>query len=290
MHPVTRFVRWSAIAAVVTACLAVSSAAFAQSRPLQTEDPETVGTGMVLVEAGMGYEHGSTYPASGLTGNLWRVGTFGFNFGVSPIAEIQIKGGVQDALSVTGQTPAPLSGLLTFTGTSTHDFPDATIGAKIRVAAETASRPAMAIKFSTRLPNEGNKSGLGLNTTDFNFDFLFGKTVQSVRVVGNVGFGILGSPVDAVIQNDVLNYGISVARAVQPGVEIVGEWNGRLSTRSNTPPVGTESRSELRLGSRFTRGPVRVDGALLIGVTNLDPTWGFTAGVTWVFKGFDIKQ
>jgi hypothetical protein len=290
IHSFTSGRRWSVLAMVATACLAFSSGAFAQSRPLQTEDPETVGTGMVLVEAGMGYEHGEVYPASGLTGNLWRVGTFGFNFGVSPIAEIQIKGGVQDELSVTGQTPAPLSGLLTFTGTHTHDFPDAIIGAKIRLKAETASRPALAIKFSTRLPNEGNKSGLGLNTYDFNFDFLFAKTVQSVRIAGNVGFGILGSPTVAVIQNDVLNYGISVARAVQPGVEIVGEWNGRLNTRANTPPVGTESRSQMRVGSRFTRGPVRIDGALLIGVTNLDPTWGFTTGVTWVFKGFDIKQ
>lgn len=272
------------------AALALPAAAWAQSRPLQTEDPETVGTGMMLVEAGANYEHAEVYPASGLTGNLWRMGTFGLNFGVSPIAEIQIKGGVQDFLSVTNQIPAPLSGLLTFTGTKTHDFEDALIGAKIRIKSETATRPAIAIKFSTRLPNEGNKSGLGLNTTDFNFDFLLGKTVQSVRVVANVGFGILGSPTDAVIQNDVLNYGVSVARAVKPGVEIVGEWNGRLSTRSKTPPIGTESRSEMRLGSRFTRGPVRVDGALLIGVTNLDPTWGMTFGLTWVFKAFNIAQ
>src|SRR5437868_1382271 len=108
MQPLVRLTRWSAIALMAISCLAWSSAALAQSRPLQTEDPETVGTGMVLLEAGMGYEHGATYPASGLSGNLWRVGTFGFNFGVSPIAEIQIKGGVQDSLSITGQKPAPL--------------------------------------------------------------------------------------------------------------------------------------------------------------------------------------
>jgi hypothetical protein len=273
------------------AVLSVGQAtAWAQSRPLQTEDPETVGTGMVLLEAGMNYEHGEFYPASGLTGNLWRIGTFGLNFGVSPIAEIQIKGGLQDSLGVTSQAPAPLSSLLTFTGTRTHDFPDAVIGAKIRFMAETANRPALAIKFSTRLPNEGNKSGLGLNTTDFNFYFLLAKTIQSVRVAANVGFGILGSPTNGVIQNDVLDYGISVARAVKPGVEIVGEWNGRLNTRANTPPVGTESRSMMRLGSRFTRGPVRLDAALLIGVTDFDPSWGMTFGFTWVFKAFNIGQ
>src|ERR1700749_3424505 len=99
MHAVApsahRRVRSVALAIAAVTCLTVSSTAWAQSRPLQTEDPETIGTGMVLVEAGVGYEHGETYPASGLNGNLWRLGTFGFNFGVSPIAEIQIKGGVQ---------------------------------------------------------------------------------------------------------------------------------------------------------------------------------------------------
>jgi hypothetical protein len=267
-----------------------ASRAFAQSRPLQTEDPETVGTGMILLEAGATYEHTATFPASGLTGNLWRLGTFGLNFGVSPIAEIQVKGGIQDVLAITSMKPAPLSGLMTFTGTTTHDFPDGIIGAKVRFMSETVSRPAMAIKFSTRMPNEGNASGLGLNTTDFNFYFLIGKTVQSVRIVGNIGFGILGSPTDAVVQNDVLNYGISVARAVKPGVELVADWNGRLNTRSNTPPVGTESRSQIRFGARGTKGPVRIDGAILFGITDLDPTWGMTFGLTWVFKAFNIQQ
>jgi hypothetical protein len=287
---VERHSRLGTLLAVVGLALAPATSAWAQSRPLQTEDPETIGTGMVLLEAGANYEHSEVYPASGLTGNLWRVGTFGLNFGVSPIAEIQIKGGVQDYLAITSQTPAPLSNTLTFTGTSTHDFPDATIGAKIRLMAETASRPALAVKFSTRLPNESNDSGLGLNTTDFNFYFLMAKTIQSVRVVGNVGFGILGSPTNAVLQDDVLNYGISVARAVKPGVEIVGEWNGRWNTKAENPSPGTESRSEMRLGSRFTRGPIRLDGALLIGVTNFDPTWGMTFGMTWVFKAFNIGQ
>lgn len=268
----------------------LAAPAFAQSRPLQTEDPETVGTGMVLVEAGANYEHNEVYPVTGLTGNLWRLGTFGVNIGVSPIAEIQIKGGIQDSLSITSRTPAPLTSDVTAMGDSTHDFEDAIIGAKVRLVAETAGRPALAIKFDTRLPNESTKSGLGLNTTDFNFNFLFGKTVQSVRVVGNAGFGILSDPVNGFIQNDVLNYGLSVARAVANGVEIVGDWNGRLNTRANTPPVGTESLSEIRLGGRLTRGAVRLDSALIIGVTSHDPDWGFTFGMTWVFKAFNIPQ
>jgi hypothetical protein len=114
------------------------------------------------------------------------------------------------------------------------------------------------------------------------------KTVQSVRVVGNFGFGILADATRGDRQNDVVDYGLSVARAVAPGIEVVGELNGRLNTRDGVPPIATDSRSVMRVGSRFTRGPVRVDGALLIGVTEEDPTWGFTTGLTWVFKAFNV--
>lgn len=266
-----------------------AGAAWAQSRPLATEDPETVGSGQVLLEAGFDYAQDMFYPASGLKGNLKRIATFGMSFGVSSIAEIQIDGGFRDSLAITSRFAAPLSGMLNVTGEHTGDFPDATIGAKIRFMSETETRPAMAVRFWTRLPNEGNESGLGLDTTDFNFNINLGKTVQSLRVVGNFGFGILGDPVRGDVQNDVINYGVSVARAVRTGVEMVGELNGRLNTRSGTAPIGTESRSMMRLGSRFTQGAVRVDGALLIGVTKRDPTWGLTAGLTWVFKAFTIQ-
>ena len=100
---------------------------------------------------------------------------------------------------------------------------------------------------------------------------LFGKTIQSVRVVGNVGVGILADPVRADRQNDVLLWGGSFARAVAEGVELVGEINGRLDTRAGEPPPGTENRGVMRLGARYTRGAGRVDAGLLVGMTSRDP-------------------
>jgi hypothetical protein len=264
--------------------------ALAQSRPLVTEDPETVPTGNLLLEAGIDHARDAVYPASGLRGNLWRLGTFGLSIGVSPIAELQIDGGLMNRLTITEDDPlAPLAGMLDVTGDTTQDIEDLSIGAKVRFVSETANRPAVAIRFWTRLPNAGNESGLGLDTTDFHFGLAIGKTVQSVRVVGNLGFGILADPVRGDRQNDVLDYGLSVARAVRQGVELVGEINGRQNTRSGEPPIGTESRSTMRLGARFTQGPVRVDGALAIGVTDQDPSWGFSTGLTWVFRGFNVQ-
>ena len=263
------------------------SSAYAQQRPLVTEDPETIGAGLVLFEGGFDALHDVYYPASGLQGNLLRIPTLGVSFGISSIAELQIDGGLFNTLSVKSRKDAPLSDLLDFSGDHTHDVEDIVLATKIRVAAETPSHPSFGVRFATKLPNASNESGLGLDTTDFFASLLLGKTVQSIRFVGNVGLGILADPVDGNRQNDVLTYGASVARAVRQGLELVGEINGRANTRDNAP-IGTESRGAMRLGGRFTKGTVRVDTGLIFGMTSRDPSIGLTAGVTWVFKGFTI--
>jgi hypothetical protein len=117
---------------------------------------------------------------------------------------------------------------------------------------------------------------------------LAGKTTQSVRIVGNVGLGILGDPTNGNRQNDVLLYGVSFARAITNAAEVVGEVNGRASTRGNGPLPGTESRSIVRMGLRYTYGGLRGDAALLLGATNHDPGVGFTAGFTYVFTAFQV--
>lgn len=272
--------------AIVVATYA--SSAYAQQRPLVTEDPETIGSGLVLFEGGFDLQKDVFYPASGLEGNLLRIPTLGVSFGVSSIAELQIDGGIYNGLSVKSRRDAPLSDLLDFSGDHTHDVEDIVIGTKIRMVSESPSRPAIGVRFATKLPNASNESGLGLDTTDFYVSALFGKTVQSIRMVGNAGLGILADPVDGNRQNDVFTYGFSVARAVKQGVEVVGEINGRLNTRSGTAPVGTESRGAMRVGTRFTRSTVRGDAGLIFGITSRDPSIGLTAGVTWVFKGFTV--
>jgi hypothetical protein len=109
-----------------------------------------------------------------------------------------------------------------------------------------------------------------------------------VRFVGNLGVGILGDPTDGERQNDVLTYGVSFARAVSESGEVVGEATGRWSTRKGTALPGTESRSQLKLGGRFTHGSLRLDGAVLLGLTSADPSVGFTTGFTYVFRAFNV--
>jgi hypothetical protein len=264
-------------------------AASAQQRPLITEDPETIGAGRILLEGGFDAAHDQHYPVSGLEGNLIRVPTIGVSVGLSSIAEFQIDGGFHNRLAITNRNPAaPLASLVTATGDVTSDVEDIVIATKIRVVGETPSRPALGLRFATKLPNATNESGLGLDTTDFYVSALGAKTIQSVRVVANLGAGILSDPTVGNRQNDVLTYGLSFARAVTQEAEIVGELNGRVSTRSGEAFPGTESRGILKLGGRYTRGSARFDAALFFGLTSVDPTIGFTAGVTYVFNAFKV--
>jgi hypothetical protein len=276
------------IRACLLLVLAAAAPAAAQQRPLVTEDPETVGAGNVLVEGGFDAQYDLFYPASGLRGDLLRVPTLGVSFGFSSILELQIDGGLYNRLNITSIEPAPLSDKLELEGDSTHDLEDLVLATKIRLVSETAGRPAMGIRLATKLPLAGNESGLGMDTMDFSLLGLFGKTVRSVRMVGNFGLGILSDPVEGDRQNDVIMYGFSVARALVQGFEVVGDINGRFNTRSARVPPGTETRSTMRAGARFTRGAVRVDGGLIFGLTSRDPSFGFTGGVTYVFKGFTL--
>ena len=125
---------------------------------------------------------------------------------------------------------------------------------------EGAKRPSFAIRFATKLPNASNESGLGLDTTDFYISALGAKTIESMRVVGNLGLGILGDPTRGDRQNDVLTYGLSLARAMTSAAEVVGEVNGHVDTRAGEPLPGTESRSLGRIGARYTIGGWRADG------------------------------
>jgi hypothetical protein len=266
--------------------LMLAAPASAQQRPMVTEDPEPIGAGRVLLEGGIEAARSQKYPASGLEGKLFRIPLLGVSFGIGPTAELQLDMPLFDTLSITKRNRvAPLASLVTATGDSTHDVGDLVIGTKIRLVAEDVGHPAVAVRFATKLPNASNESGLGTDTTEFYGSMLLGKTVRSLRIVANGGFGILPDPVVGYRQNDVITYGLSLARALTDRSEIVGELNGRFSTRDKPFP-GTESRGQAAIGGRFTTGSIRFDGKLFFGIQDLDSRIGFGAGFTYVFNAF----
>jgi hypothetical protein len=266
--------------------IAGAEAASAQQRPLVTEDPLTVGTGQILIETGVDWARDITFPVSGLRGDLVSWPTIGVSVGVGPIAEIQIDGSFHRRLRVTRRSDAPLSSIVILDGDEASAVDDFVVATKLRLLNEAPGRPAIGLRFATKLPNASNESGLGHDTTDFFATFLVAKTVQSIRIVGNVGLAIVGDPTVAARQEDLLTFGMSLARAIGSGVELVTEYNGRMNLASGPTVPGAENRGVARAGLRFTRGPVRVDAAALVGATSTDLDVGATTGLTGVFYAF----
>lgn len=279
----TRTVVRAVVAILVAACPAA-----AQQRPLKTEDPETIGAGRILIEGGIDYLRDQQYPVSGLEGHLLRLPTLGLSIGLSAIAELQVDGGLHSRLTITEIDPsAPLADLLELDGDTTTDVDDLVVATKVRLMSETYRRPAFAIRLATRLPNAGNESGLGTDTIDFFGTALLGKTIESIRVVGNIGLGILTDPIVSSRSNDVLLYGVSLARAITDRAELVGELNGWISTKNGDAYPGTETSGVLNFGARYTTGSFRLDGSMLVGLNPTDPSWGLSGGFTYVFNAFE---
>jgi hypothetical protein len=276
---------WNLKSVIFAVCVTVSSTAHAQQRPLVTEDPETIGSGRILLEGGFSLEKDQTNFVHGITADIARLATFGVSVGISPTAEIQIDGGLVQRLEVTGlvTSPAPTAGSGPFAvGDKTSSMEDLIVATKIRLAPEGASRPAFGLRFGTKLPAASADKGIGLGTTDFFASFLLAKTVQSVRTVGNVGLIVLGNPVTGQDSATTLGFGLSVARALTNEFEVVGEINGRLTPFEKIVPPGLESRGVLRLAGRYTYAMLRLDFGLFAGLTNRDPSFGIAGGATYV--------
>jgi len=261
------------------------SPVLAQQRPLLTEDPDPVGDGTMLIEAGIDHTWAQRFPVSGLQGDLLRGPLLGISTGVGPSAELQLDGLSWSRLAIQERFDAPLSSIVESQGDSTASVEDIVVGTKVRLLRETAARPSFGLRFSTRLPNAGNEKGIGLDTMDFFQSILVGKTIRTTRVVGNVGMAILSDPTRGDRQNDVLTYGVSFVHGLRT-IALVTDVNGWVSTRGGTAPPGTDTRGTATFGFRYPVGQVRFDGGFFTAVTGSDERAGVKAGITWIFESF----
>jgi hypothetical protein len=269
--------------AVALFVLASCAAARAQQRPLITEDVDIIPPGTVRLQVGIDFKQDAKFPASGLTGDLTRVGVVGVNVGLSPNVEFQIEGVLQNFLSIhsaSANPPIPRD----FTGNSTNDVGDFRLSTKIKLRAETRHAPSLGFKFGMDLPNSNQARGLGLNATNAFGLILVGKKFgrdARLNTFGNLGIGILTAPTLLFTQNDVLLYGAGGTYRINKQVNLAGEINGRASTRKGRAPFGTESQSEARLGLQVKASGLRFDFAGIKGLTSFSPRTGITFGVTY---------
>jgi hypothetical protein len=266
-------------------CLAGgTSIAGAQQRPLLTEDVDIIPPGTIRIEGGVDFLQGAKFPATGLTGDLTRVGVIGVNIGFAPNVEFQIEGVAQNFLSINSRraTAIPLS--LAPGANSTNDSGDYILWTKFKLRTETSRGPALGFRFGVQLPNSNQGRGIGLNQTNAYGSILVGKKFGSAgrfNTFGNLGIAILSAPTQPFVQNDVLTYGAAGIFRLNRQFSIAGEVNGRANTRPGDGPLGTESQSEARLGMQIRASGLRFDFAGIKGLTSFTHNSGVTVGVTY---------
>ena len=252
--------RWSLVSSLL-----LPARPLAQQRPLVTEDPEPIGAGRVL--------HRRRPRLRAQTSSIRRPGSRAICCGPDDRRQRrhQLDRRAADRrrrCTIGCRSRSAIAAPLSQPGdgrpaTPTRDVEDLVIGTKIRLIAEAAGRPRSALRFATKLPNASNESGLGLDTTDF-YASLLGRQDRAVdprrrqRRLRHPGRPDRRRPPER--RADLR---LVVGTRADRRAEIVGEVNGRVSTRSGGPFPGTESRGILTIGGRYTPGSIRFDGGLL---------------------------
>ncbi|HEX8282272.1 MAG TPA: hypothetical protein VF588_02915 [Pyrinomonadaceae bacterium] len=259
-------------------------AARAQQRPLLTEDVDVLQPGSLRVQVGIDFMQDAKFPASGLTGDLTRVGVIGVHVGLSPNVEFSIEGVAQNFLSINTRNPGAIPLEIAPGINSTNDTGDFRLATKIKLRNETRRGPSLGFKFGVELPNSNEARGIGLNQTNAFGMMLVGKKFGRdgrLNAFGNLGLGIYTAPTRLFTQNDMLLYGLGGIFRVNKTVNIAAEVNGRANTRGGGAPLGTESQGEFRLGLQVKAAGLRFDAAGIKGLTEFSPRSGVTFGVTY---------
>jgi hypothetical protein len=266
---------------VVVLLGAASVVGLAQQRPLITEDVETVKPGSVRFEFGFDFQQDRDFTLSGLNGDLTRIGVVMLRMGFAPNVELEAGGVIQNFLSINRQFQPSAVPLRLSQGTnSTHDTGDFFMAAKVRLRNESRRMPSVAFRFGVELPNSNQERGIGVNQMNFFATAIAGKHFGRFNLFGNLGLGILTAPNDPYSQNDVVLYGVAGSYRVNDLLSLVGEAQGRYSTR-HTTPLGTESDASARLGARIRAAGLTWDVAGQKGLYRHSARTGLTVGVTY---------
>ncbi len=264
--------------------LSLGLSARAQQRPLLTEDVDVLEPGSLRVEVGIDFAQDAKFPASGLTGDLTRVGVIGVHVGLSPNVVFSVEGVAQNFLSINTRRAGAIPLEIAPGANSTNDTGDFRLSTKIKLRNETRHGPSLGFKFGVELPNSNESRGIGVNQTNAFGMVLVGKKFGRdgrLNTFGNLGLGIFTAPTRLFTQNDMLLYGLGGIYRLNETVNLAAEVNGRANTRGGTAPLGTESLGEFRVGVQVKAAGLRFDAAGIKGLTEFSPRSGITFGVTY---------
>jgi len=258
--------------------------------PLVTEDPLTIPSGTADVMLGASYSLDPRFPLFTVPGsvhseNLVAAPEIGLRIAAG--SRVEIQAGFEmlylDAELANGQTQ------------SNYGAGDATLSTKVRLFEQSGWRPAVGIRFGTKLPNANRSEGLGTDETDFAIEALGSEHFGPVTAYLNLGIALLGvpGPIFGVQpgggngrgQDDLFTYGVALA----------SEWLGRVDEGA----WGCRFLGEVvgQTGSRFDndraaiRGGVQVRHAALTlytgvsgGLESGSETFGVGLGAFYAFE------
>lgn len=257
-------------------CLALQ----AQDRPLWTESTQTITAGKIRLELGFNFLQNANFTLSGLQGDSTEIGILGLRIGAGERIELKAVWTARRFLNIDERFPAPNADILDFSGNSTSDVGDAFLATKIRVVDEADSRPTVGFLFGVELPNGSNERGLTNDETNFFSSLLLEKQLSRLTVRGNLGLAILGDPVSAGSQDDLLTYGIAMLVPVSPTISVVADWNGRAGSGG----IGTEEQALFRIGAQVKAENIYWDVAIQFGFRDTDPDTGLVVGLSKDFN------
>jgi hypothetical protein len=244
------------------------AAAFAQTRPLQTEEATTAPAGRIALEVGAGFISAQPNFATGRERDRWDAPLL--NLVYSPAASVEID------VEWVGRVIAvddPSFGTVS-------DFGDVTLRTKLRFFDEKAGRPAFGARFSVTLPETDSAKGLGPNTNRMSAQFLLTKSAGRARFHANAGLAIHDKVFQPHAQYDLFAYGAAAEVSLGERTRVLAEVAGRAGRGE----ASIDRTHEARLGMRLTRRRVAWDAALRRGLSNSDGRWGFAAGLTWTAR------
>ncbi len=234
-------------------------------RPFDTVLPWSLEAGQWEIAGGAAYRRGvhplffGDTPAA--ERDEWRADLVDVTLGLGSGGEAQLTFGMQGfeetgGLKGTGVQDAHLS--------FTYQLP-------------MGRRVASALRFGVKLPNAPDDERLGTDQTDVFLLGALGRAAGRWGWAGNAGLGILGHPLRAGDQDDVLVLGASAWRRLSEGpsrVTFLTEVHGTAASR-----FGNDFRIA-RAGFRFAAGVATIDLSARAGLTSPSEDWGVEGGLT----------
>ena len=236
--------------------------AWAQTRPLQTEEATTAPAGRIVLEVGEDYMHDEPNFLTG--GERDRFDGPILRLVYSPADSVEVD---LEWVAWIATPSDPDFG-------SVGDFGDVTLRTKLRFRDGGDRGFTFGARYVLTLPQTEYEEGLGPNTIRMSAQFLATQPIGPVRLHANAGLAIEDEADRPHFQRDLFAFGV----ALEGPLVGSARWLAEVAGKAGDGTPGTDEHIEARAGFTFGLGPLRGDLAVRRGLAEADGTWGVTGG------------